>query len=75
MAILLSQCATAQVTSSHKVRVHELEARPKIAPCPTQTDKECVTLLLSDWVKYVRELKAACLAQGQSPKECHVPSQ
>jgi len=32
--------------------------------------RECIALLKADYEKIVRELKAACLAFGQTPKEC-----
>ena len=33
----------------------------------------CMVLFKSDWERVVRELKAACLANGQTPNDCQAP--
>lgn len=70
--LLLSSCIGAKATSDFKPKIHPLEAKPKIASCPNLEGRKCITLLLSDWEKYVNELKASCLAHGWSRSECGI---
>ena len=72
MILLLSSCIGVKATSDFKPKIHALEAKPKIAPCPNLQSRKCITLLLSDWEKYVNELKASCLAHGWSRSECGI---
>ena len=60
-------CATKAVTSSYRVVVPELALQPLEIPCGIH---RCVVVFKSDWERIVRELKGACLANGQTMQEC-----
>src|SRR3990167_3887986 len=48
-----------------------LRAEPTEIPCIIAEGRAtCVLVDRGDWQAVVRELKAACLANGQTPKEC-----
>ena len=67
---LLFGCAMAPSRSSYRVVVPELELVPMEIPCGVH---RCMVLFKSDWERVVRELKAACLANGQTPQDCQAP--
>lgn len=75
--LLLFACATPPSPYQYRVQLPVLEVEPKVSPCDLkdQTGKvvqsrSCITLLDDDYKKILVELKAACLAVGQSAKEC-----
>lgn len=72
IAALASACATPGTGSRYQVQVPTLRVRPLVVPCETnQTGRtECAVVLLEDYMILVREVKAACLANGQAAKEC-----
>lgn len=72
-AVALSACATRPTGSSYKVKVPTLAARPLVVPCRDNSgDHMCAVVLINDYTAIIRELKAACLANRQTPAECQV---
>ncbi len=69
-AALLSGCATAG-TPSYRVVVPILQSKPVEFTCATtRGGASCLIIRTSDYQNIVRELKAACLANKQTPQEC-----
>lgn len=64
---LLSGCAQAGPLSGYRVTIPELDCEPLYHE---YRGLQLVTLCRNDYRRIVRELKAACLAEGQTPKEC-----
>jgi hypothetical protein len=68
---LLSACGTAPATSAFRVSIPTLQAPPREIACVTAAAPgTCVVVTRDDWRAVVRELKAACLGAGQTPREC-----
>lgn len=66
--VLVLGCVKEQVPShSYRVKIPVLTASPNIINCK---DGPCELWLSKDIQAIVRELKAACLAFGQTPEEC-----
>ena len=61
---------------SYRVTVPILQAPPHESPCTLRTHDgtlaviACVTVAKDDWEALVREVKAACLANGQPRADC-----
>lgn len=77
--LLLFACGTPPSPYQYRVQLPVLEVEPKVSPCDLkdQTGKvvqsrSCLTLLDDDYRKILVELKAACLAFGQTAKECRI---
>ena len=71
VAVVISGCSQVAVGSSYRVLIPLLQANPITVNCATGSFQgECVLLLKSDYEAIVRELKAACLANGQTAEEC-----
>jgi hypothetical protein len=74
--VLLCGCVTGPGPSSYRVTIPVLEISPRIVDCTiltrdgTPSQRKCLTLLQTDYQGIVRELKAACLALGQTKAEC-----
>ncbi len=66
----LCACAPAPSPSTYRVIVPELYEAPVEVACG---EHRCIVLYKEDYKNIVRELKAACLANGQSKRECQVP--
>ncbi len=64
---LTSGCVTGLGKSVYQVKMPLLGAEPRVFACGDQT---CIAILKQDYDALVRELKTACLAAGQSSKEC-----
>lgn len=70
-AALTSACATSPTGSSYRVQVPILTVRPLVVPCADRSGPHtCAVILLEDYQVLVREVKAACLANRQTPAEC-----
>ena len=72
-AVMTSGCAsmTRLPASDYQVTIPILTARPRIIDCTAHGGpSECVVVLRSDFHALAKELKAACLANGQSHEEC-----
>lgn len=73
--LLVSACAQTPGGSSYRVTIPSLTISPSYHDCwvvrgqALQTER-CVELAEQDYHALVIELKAACLAFGQSPEEC-----
>ncbi len=68
--ILFSSCSPAVQTSSYRVQLPVLRAKPQRLACEQDPDQGCIALLYSDFVILTRELAAACLSLGGTRKEC-----
>src|SRR5262249_20128255 len=74
LLVLMGGCATSM---PRPVRIPVLQAEPqcyskelgKIVDCEERKDLVLI-VLYDDWAQIVRALKGACLANGQSPKDC-----
>lgn len=78
-AVLIAGLASGCVSlapPSYRVTIPVLKAPPHEAPCTLIRDdgsrlvSRCVTVTRDDWEALVREVKAACLANGQPRSEC-----
>jgi len=75
-AVLISGCSQVVVKSSYRVNVPILTLEARTFQCGVDRGgqivlpQECVALLKRDYEAIVRELKAACLANGQTAEEC-----
>jgi hypothetical protein len=68
---LISGCATVPGKSKYTVSMPTLSAHPREVPCKLNDEAiTCLVVVEEDWNAIVRELKAACIANGQTPKEC-----
>jgi len=68
---LAGGCASARVAPEYRVEVPTLNAKPLTERCKWgEIETECITVIRSDWNRVVDELIAACLSNGQSPKDC-----
>lgn len=66
-----SGCALTLHPWSYRVQIPELRAAPVELGCRVGgTPDICLLVLREDWEALVRELKAACLALGGTPREC-----
>ena len=75
VGLLLSGCATAPGASSYRVTIPSLTISPSYHECwvlhgQAVQPMPCVELAEADYQALVIELKAACLALGQTPEEC-----
>lgn len=70
-AALTFGCARVAGPSSYRVTMPVLQAKPGAVACRHDgLIDTCTVLLTRDYEALVRELKAACLALGGSPKDC-----
>lgn len=70
LLITVPACSTGTAPSTYRVRMPTIVA-PKTIACVLDGQRtECVVLLKRDHEELVRQLKAACVALGQSAKEC-----
>lgn len=74
---LICGCATSPSPFRYSVTIPMLEVTPKVAPCQLKdasgvivASERCVTLVESDLIELIVELKAACLALGNTPTQC-----
>lgn len=67
--VAISGCARVPLQSTYQVVVPELSAMPLEIPCGT---RRCTVVIKEDYESLVRELKAACIANGQSKKACQI---
>lgn len=66
-----SGCSQGLRSFTYRVEIPTLRARPLEIGCHLGDHPEtCVVVLRDDWLRVVRELKAACLALGGSREEC-----
>ena len=78
MGVLISACAPTPVRSTYSVFVPKLKAAPVYQECQfTGKDgviltETCAKLLKSDLELIIRELKGACIANGQTDEECQI---
>lgn len=75
--LLLFGCGTPLSPYQYRVQLPVLEVEPKVSPCDLKNQdgkvvqsRSCLTLLEDDYKKIMVELKASCLAFGQSAREC-----
>lgn len=71
VAAASSACATPP-TRLYRVTIPTLQAAPAEVMCRSKSmgNTTCTLLLTTDYQALVRELKAACLANGQPATEC-----
>jgi hypothetical protein len=56
---------------SYDMQIPKLQAQPILGECMASGERlPCVTLLLEDHETIIRELKAACLALGNTNGKC-----
>ena len=78
MGVLISACGTTPVRSTYSVFVPKLKAAPIYQDCQftakdgTVLTETCARILRSDLDLIIRELKGACIANGQTEEECQV---
>ncbi len=73
MAGLAFGCRTGPDQSAYRVKIPILTASPIVVECMRQGhDEVCELWTQKDIQAVVRELKAACLATGQTKDECQV---
>ena len=70
IAVLLWGCALVPRPSPYQVIIPLLQSPPLTIPCHVPEPTTCTVVRTSDWEAVIRELKAACLANGQEPKAC-----
>ncbi len=71
MAALVSSCGLMRGPSTYRVQLPVLGAQPLTVPCEVGDHSDvCILVLKRDYETIVRELKAACLALGQTPAAC-----
>ena len=71
VAVLTYACSLVAAQSAYRVRIPLLQAAPAHVNCVTNEIRgECTLLLRSDYEALVRELKAACLGNGQTVADC-----
>jgi len=68
-AVLTSACVTGLGQSVYQVRIPTLQAQPRVFECG---DRVCIALIKEDYEAIVLELKAACIASGQSDEACQL---
>lgn len=80
-AILVSSspgCLSLHGRVPYKPQIPRLQVMPKVHECEIKTPEgkalkeQCVTLLAKDLMAYVVELQSACVALGNSKKDCGV---
>lgn len=71
MGALLSGCATRATALKYTIQIPLLGAAPDTVSCRDRRGiTKCIVMREDDYRALVRELKAACLANGQSKAEC-----
>lgn len=72
LASLLEGCCVIKKYPTFRYEVPMPEANPVYATCPNLREKECVTILTTDFNIYLDQLAMFCEMAGNDPEFCDI---